>query len=148
MNPFGNYGSVTGSLVNTLLKGKSAYEIAVDHGFIGTEQEWLDSLVGEGNVEMKTTEEWSQMIDYIPKAKTIIVYSDYQQDKDGNYIPGLKIADGMAYVVDLPFVTGTIEITPEVEERITEEILSNVTSGIQVISGEGAENGVLVLYSN
>ena len=24
--------------------GKSAYQIAVDHGFIGTEQEWLDSL--------------------------------------------------------------------------------------------------------
>lgn len=27
--------------------GKSAYEIAVDNGFVGTEQEWLDSLKGE-----------------------------------------------------------------------------------------------------
>lgn len=26
--------------------GESAYEIAVDNGFVGTEQEWLDSLVG------------------------------------------------------------------------------------------------------
>ena len=26
--------------------GKSAYEIAVDHGYVGTEEEWLDSLVG------------------------------------------------------------------------------------------------------
>lgn len=26
--------------------GKSAYEIAVDNGFVGTEQQWLDSLVG------------------------------------------------------------------------------------------------------
>lgn len=26
--------------------GKSAYEIAVDHGFVGTEEEWLDSLIG------------------------------------------------------------------------------------------------------
>lgn len=26
--------------------GKSAYEIAVDNGFEGTEQEWLESLVG------------------------------------------------------------------------------------------------------
>ncbi len=26
------------------LKGKSAYEIAVDSGFVGTEKEWLDSL--------------------------------------------------------------------------------------------------------
>lgn len=26
--------------------GKSAYEIAVEYGFEGTEQEWLDSLTG------------------------------------------------------------------------------------------------------
>lgn len=26
--------------------GKSAYEIAVDHGFVGTEEEWLASLEG------------------------------------------------------------------------------------------------------
>lgn len=27
--------------------GKSAYDIAVDHGFVGTEAEWLESLKGE-----------------------------------------------------------------------------------------------------
>ena len=27
--------------------GKSAYEIAVDNGFVGTETEWLESLKGE-----------------------------------------------------------------------------------------------------
>ena len=27
--------------------GKSAYEVAVDNGFEGTEQEWLDSLVSD-----------------------------------------------------------------------------------------------------
>lgn len=27
--------------------GKSAYEIAVEHGFVGTEEEWLESLQGE-----------------------------------------------------------------------------------------------------
>ena len=26
------------------LSGKSAYQIALDNGFIGTEQDWLDSL--------------------------------------------------------------------------------------------------------
>lgn len=29
------------------IKGKSAYQIAVEHGFIGTEAEWLESLEGE-----------------------------------------------------------------------------------------------------
>ena len=27
--------------------GKSAYQIALDNGFVGTEQEWLDSLKGD-----------------------------------------------------------------------------------------------------
>lgn len=32
------------------LDGKSAYEIAVEHGFVGTEKEWLESLKGaDGN---------------------------------------------------------------------------------------------------
>ena len=30
------------------LKGASAYQIAVEHGFRGTEEEWLESLKGEG----------------------------------------------------------------------------------------------------
>ena len=28
--------------------GKSAYEIAVDHGFVGSEEDWLQSLHGKG----------------------------------------------------------------------------------------------------
>lgn len=37
----GELGSGTGT------SGKSAYEIAVDNGFVGTETEWLESLKGE-----------------------------------------------------------------------------------------------------
>jgi hypothetical protein len=37
--------------------GKSAYEVAVDEGFIGTEQEWLDSLVGEDGIDGKSAYE-------------------------------------------------------------------------------------------
>lgn len=32
--------------------GKSAYEIAVENGFVGSEKEWLDSLKSDGNVEI------------------------------------------------------------------------------------------------
>lgn len=35
---------VSGSLANATLRGYSAYEIAVQHGFQGTEEEWLESL--------------------------------------------------------------------------------------------------------
>lgn len=33
------------------LDGKSAYEIAVDHGYVGTEEEWLESDIGNRPVE-------------------------------------------------------------------------------------------------
>lgn len=33
-----------GSVHYTEAPGKSAYQVAVDNGFVGTEQEWLDSL--------------------------------------------------------------------------------------------------------
>ena len=37
-------GSISGALSNPVLRGYSAYAIAVMHGFKGTEKEWLDSL--------------------------------------------------------------------------------------------------------
>lgn len=37
----------THELIN-IVKGASAYDIALSNGFVGTEQEWLDSLVGGG----------------------------------------------------------------------------------------------------
>lgn len=43
------------------IKAKSAYDIAVDNGFVGTEQEWLDSLKSTDDIEFTTiqeAEEW------------------------------------------------------------------------------------------
>lgn len=40
-------GTLTGSLKNEVLRGMSAYEIALSNGFVGTEKEWLESLRGE-----------------------------------------------------------------------------------------------------
>lgn len=41
---------IKGSSTTTGNDGKSAYEIAVDNGFIGTETEWLESLKGKDGV--------------------------------------------------------------------------------------------------
>ena len=54
-------------------------------------------------IEVKTSAEWENYIQYIPEAGRIIVYSD-RNVIDGVSYPGIKIADGLAYVVDLPFV--------------------------------------------
>lgn len=60
---------VKGSSTTTGNDGKSAYEIAVDNGFIGTETEWLESLKGEpgkdgapgadGYTPVKGTDYWT-----------------------------------------------------------------------------------------
>ncbi len=57
-------------------EGKSAYEIAVENGFVGTEQEWLDSLKGEEgdsayevaveNGFVGTEEEWLESLEGAP----------------------------------------------------------------------------------
>ena len=39
--------------------GKSAYEIAVNNGFIGTEDEWLESLEGSDGISPTATVEKS-----------------------------------------------------------------------------------------
>lgn len=56
-------------------------------------------------VAVKTTAEWQQVTTIVSKKGEIYVYSDYMQDEDGNDIPGFKIGDGNAYIVDLPFAT-------------------------------------------
>ena len=47
-----SYVELRGSLsIPEAITGKSAYEIAVMHGFEGTEEEWLESLKAEANYE-------------------------------------------------------------------------------------------------
>lgn len=59
--------------------------------------------VDTARIEIRTTEEWNNRMQYIPEAGRIIIYSD-KSIIDGVAYPGIKIADGLAYVVDLPFV--------------------------------------------
>ena len=41
------------NLSNDVLRGYSAYEVAVQNGFKGTEEEWLESLKGEAELFVK-----------------------------------------------------------------------------------------------
>lgn len=50
-----------------------------------------------------TTAEWSERTDLVSVKNNIYVYTDYKQVGD-QYIAGVKIGDGLAYVVDLPFL--------------------------------------------
>lgn len=49
---------LTGTLMSNMVRGYSAYEIAVQNGFEGTVEEWLSSLVGE-SVQIEVVEDTS-----------------------------------------------------------------------------------------
>jgi len=52
----------------------------------------------------KTTEEWNNTPSIISEEGALYIWADYTQDDEGNFIPGVKIGDGKAYVIDLPFI--------------------------------------------
>lgn len=74
---------------------------------------------GVSNVFVDTTANWNNKITYVPSAGTIIIYTD-KTVIDNKEIPGIKIGDGNAYCVDLPF------ITDEVAQIIANHIQDNI----------------------
>lgn len=76
-----------------------------------------------------TTENWNKQASLISELNTVYVYVDHQTktDEEGKevWIPGIKIGDGKAYLIDLPFsdelmITHIndlgIHVTPEEKE--------------------------------
>lgn len=70
-------------------------------------QRSLSLYIGQNQYSCKlrneTTQYWTDNAMYIPGRDEIIVYSD-RSVIDGIRIPGVKIGDGNAHVVDLPFL--------------------------------------------
>ena len=62
-----------------------------------TDQQDLVDFVPE--IKSNTTSFWNNARGYIPKADTIIIYTDYSENAQA-----IKIGDGTTYVQDLPFV--------------------------------------------
>ena len=59
-------------------------------------------------VRRDTTENWNAQRSFIPMRGEVIVYTDHARIDDGHgvtvTVPGMKIGDGSAYLIDLPFV--------------------------------------------
>lgn len=75
-------------------------------------------------VHIDTIANWNAQMTLIGQAGHVYVYSDYDT-VNGNPVPGIKIGDGLAYLIDAPFVSGdttkllahiadgSVHITPE-----------------------------------
>lgn len=73
-----------------------------------TKMATTETINGRIRVARDTTDNWNAHPDIIPMKGEIIVYTDYAHTTDdfGNNvdIPNVKIGDGSAYLVDLPFL--------------------------------------------
>ena len=68
----------------------------------------MDTLNARILARRDTTENWNAHRDFIPMLGEIVIYTDYGTIDDGYgntiNVPGIKIGDGNAYLIDLPFV--------------------------------------------
>ena len=55
------------------------------------------------NVLVATTAEWNSNPSLIGKKGTVYVYTDKSVNSDGEPVPGFKVGDGLAYLIDAPF---------------------------------------------
>lgn len=74
----------------------------------------------------KKKSEWDADRDIIAEKDVLYIYSDYKTiQKDGKQllVPGLKIGDGMTYLIDMPFVNST---DSGIEQLVLDHINNNV----------------------
>ena len=141
-----NKGSISGEIE----KGKALHAGEVSRNTGGTHNyENLinlpevngETLIGDKSSEdlhivaVKTSAEWALLTTLQSKQGEIYVYSDGAEDTEGNPIPMIKIGDGNAYVVDLPFATAT-------DIRITDEDIQNWNDKVSV----RADGETLIFY--
>ena len=101
--------------------GKSAYEIAVEHGFVGTETEWLESLKG---VDGKDGLPGRDGIDGTDgKSAYIIAVEHGFTGTENEWLQSLKGADGKD------------GITPDISSYATKADIADLQEQIRQISG-------------
>ena len=63
-------------------------------------------------VYSNTTEGWNSQVSLVSSRDVIYVYTDFRI-VDDHPVPNIKIGDGKAFLIDLPFIAGDSGITPE-----------------------------------
>lgn len=89
-----------------------------------------DVLVNDLNgalVLSDTTENWNAKPELVTRKNYIYVYTDYKT-MDDKLVPGIKIGDGKAYLIDMPFISAgdTEEIVEKLDKHIA-DIEAHVT---------------------
>ena len=66
---------------------------------------FIDAATLNGmKIEIGSVVEWQARLNYIPSRGSILIYTDKETLNDNTTVPGIKIGDGSAYGIDLPFI--------------------------------------------
>lgn len=94
----------------------------------------MDEVKARISHKSDTTEHWNAARTFIPLRGEIIIYTDHGQMDDGYgntiNVPGIKIGDGSAYLIDLPFVGN------EVRYEILQELRAHTNDWSIHVSAE------------
>ena len=100
------YGGINGSVSAPHVSGTASVVQRIT-GSVGT-----GGSSGRREVISNTTEAWNSNPGLKSVKDIIYVYTDYKI-VEGQPVPGIKIGDGLAFIVDLPFVSSPMDITQE-----------------------------------
>lgn len=122
--------------------GKSAFEIAVEHGFVGTETEWLESLKG---VDGKDGCDGRNGVDGLPgkdgkNGADGLLGRDGINGTDGKSAYIIAVEHGFSgteneWLQSLKGADGKDGITPDMSEYATKADIANLQEQIRQISG-------------
>ena len=124
-------GQISGGVTRAAIAYEKNYEI-LDNLPQVNDEELIGNKTSEDLhiVACKTSAEWAELITLQSRKGEVYVYSDAAEDENGEPLPMVKIGDGNAFVVDLPFVTA-------VDFRITQEDIDNWNGKVSVrLEGE------------
>ena len=86
---------------------------------------FIDAATLNGlKVEIGTTVEWQTRSNYTPNKGDILIYTDKETLNDNTTVPGIKIGDGLAYGIDLPFIG----------DDIAENLLNHISDSVKHIT--------------
>jgi CII-binding regulator of phage lambda lysogenization HflD len=94
-----------GTIVNPdVIRGKSAYEIAVEHGFDGTEEEWLAYLKAEAVIDKEVSDRVEQAVLDVEKAlsdaNAAITTATAKAEEVQRYVAEVEEAKGAAQIAE------------------------------------------------
>lgn len=95
-------------------------------------------------VQHDTTAGWNAQSDLISKEGTIYIYNDYKVI-DGQNVAGIKIGDGKAYLIDMPFIDEFMyQHIQDVDKHVSDEERNRWNNKLNVNDAQEVEYESLV----